>query len=170
MNCTFNEIESQMRLLRPFAIALVFLRQGDKFVWSVPKKLANYHNTSHETNRNLTLNSPHKLVISTRETLAFENWRSKSHNIGFCLFPNQLSLFKIYSNQSRHPARGIVLDPSFCELAKQILCCGVAEQKLQQRLGRDSPDLRYLKCGMGSRFSGAGLAQKNQTSQKEKMP
>ena len=34
------------------------------------------------------------------------------------------------------------VDPSFCELAKQILCCGFAEQKLQQRLGTDSPAQR----------------------------
>ena len=43
------------------------------------------------------------------------------------------------------PARGIAVDPSFCELAKQILSCGVAEQKLQERLGTDSPDLRQKK-------------------------
>ena len=123
---------------------------------SVATILANYRNTTGN------------LVMSTKETRAFANWRSKSRNIGFWLFPNQLSLFKIYSNQSPHPARGIVLDPSFCELAKQILCCGVAEQKLQQRLGRDSPDLRYLKLLMVSRFSSAGLAQKNSNLNKRK--
>ncbi len=72
------------------------------------------------------------------------------------LFDRQASYGKLlfnftqppHSNLTTSPARGVAVDPSFCELAKQILSCGFAEQKLQERLGTYSPDLRQNKSSM----------------------